>query len=152
MGAPSSLTDNEARKHSSYLDKYFTSCDFDQVCLRVLVLSIAVGTCVSPLTESVQSPLCNTLTTHHPKTLIAHHQPTNFLHKVLLRSILKHYASLPQPPNAATHNTNPPSATHRQSLTGCVSSSSTHHHSTSFAFSTCPLSSYALASANHASE
>lgn len=50
------------------------------------------------------------------------------------------------------HNTNPPTATLRQFRTGCVSSSSTHHHRTSFAFSSCPLSSYALASAYHASE
>lgn len=61
---------------------------------------------------------------------------------------LQHYNSIP----LQRYNTNPPSATLRQPLTGCVSSSSTHHHSTSLAFSICPLSSYALASANHASE
>ena len=50
------------------------------------------------------------------------------------------------------HNTYPPLPdTTPQGRTPDPSSSSTHHQSTSLAFSSCPLSSCALASANHAS-
>lgn len=59
-----------------------------------------------------------------------------------------------QPPKPSSHiptHSPYPCPKHLHPLTGLPSSNSTTHHSASFALSTCPPSSYARASASHAS-